>query len=226
MPCEASLKQLTALFVEDEESLLTLLVSALGKKFKHYTTATNGLEGIEKAKEVHPDIIISDITMPHMDGLTMAERIHADTPDLPIVILSAYSDKEKLLGAIDAGIAKYFIKPFDPDELLSYLCILAEKHYRPEKAKLIPPYYFDEANHTLLREGRVVRLTPRELDLISYLIKAPNHIISKEEISERIGKETKASDESVRVFIRRLREKTDRDFIQNLPKQGYVLGLA
>jgi len=224
MSCDKSLKNLTALFVEDEESLLGLLISALGNRFKHYATAKNGIEGIEKTKEVQPDIIISDITMPHMDGLTMAKKIHADSPDLPIVILSAYSDKEKLLSAIDVGIAKYFIKPFDPDELLSYLCTLAKKLSAADACKLIAPYQFDKEHKKLLREGRIVKLTLRELDLISYLIAAPNHIISNEEIKTLIGKGEKASDESVRVFIRRLREKTDKAFIQNLPKQGYLLG--
>ena len=226
MSRETVLNNFTALFVEDEESLLSLLVSALGKKFKHYSVATNGLEGLKKAKTEQPDIIISDITMPHMDGLTMAEEIHALSPDLPIVILSAYSDKEKLLGAIDAGITKYFIKPFDPDELLSYLCTLAEKMHVAHRAQLISPYQYDSQHHKLLKEGRIVKLTPRELDLISYLMEAPNHIISKEEIKILVGKGKEASDENVRVFIRRLREKTDKDFIQNLPKQGYLLGQA
>ncbi len=224
MPCKKSLQNLTALFVEDEESLLALLVSALGSKFKAYATAQNGLEGIKKTEEMKPDIIISDITMPHMDGLTMAEKIHAQSPDLPIIILSAYSDKEKLLGAIDAGIAKYFIKPFDPDELLHYLCTLSEKLYDTKALRLIEPYQFDQAHKKLLKEGQIVKLTLRELDLIAYMIEAPNHIISNEEIKTLIGKNEPASDESVRVFIRRLREKTDRNFIQNLPKQGYLLG--
>ena len=224
MSCDKSLKNLTVLFVEDEESLLGLLISALGNRFKYYTTAKNGIEGIEKTKEMQPDIIISDITMPHMDGLTMAKKIHADSPDLPIVILSAYSDKEKLLGAIDVGIAKYFIKPFDPDELLSYLCTLGEKLSATGGFKLIAPYQFDKENKKLLKEGHIVKLTLRELDLISYLIVAPNHIISNEEIKTLISKGGKASDESVRVFIRRLREKTDKAFIQNLPRQGYLLG--
>jgi len=226
MSCERSLKSLTVLFVEDEESLLTLLVSALGGKFKQYTTAKNGLEGIRQTETVKPDIIISDITMPQMDGLTMAAKIHAQSPQLPIIILSAYSDKEKLLGAIDAGIIKYFIKPFDPDELLAYLCTLAEKLSQAEATTPIPPYDFDQEHKKLLKEGHIVRLTLRELDLISYLMDAPNHIISYEEIKVLIGKGEKVSDENIRVFIRRLREKTDKAFIQNLPKQGYMLGQA
>lgn len=226
MTRKGSLKSLTALFVEDEESLLALLVSALGSKFKQYATAKNGLEGLQQAESLKPDIIISDITMPHMDGLSMAEKIHAKSPQLPIIILSAYSDKEKLLGAIDVGVSKYFIKPFDPDELLAYLCALAEKLSQAEATTLIPPYDFDWEHKKLLKEGHIVRLTLRELDLISCLMDAPNHIISNEEIKVLIGKGGKASDESVRVFIRRLREKTDKAFIQNLPKQGYMLGQA
>ena len=223
MHCDAFLKNLTVLFVEDEESLLQLLVSALGNKFRTFKTARNGVEGLQTAQTMQPDIIISDITMPLMDGLTMAEGIHAEFPDTPIVILSAYSDKDKLLHAIDAGITKYFIKPFDPDELLAYLCSLAQKIESGRQIKLIDPYTFDRKGKKLLNAHAIVRLTARELDLIAYLIEAPNHIISNEEIKVLIGKGKSVSDESVRVFIRRLREKTDKGFIQNLPKQGYVL---
>jgi len=225
MSCDKSLKNLTALFVEDEESLLGLLISALGNRFKHYDTAKNGIEGIEKAKELQPDIIISDITMPHMDGLTMAEKIHADSPDLPIVILSAYSDKEKLLGAIDVGIAKYFIKPFDPDELLEYLCSLAKKIVNTQEIRLSGAYIFDRREKRLLKHQKIVKLTARELDLIAYMAETHHHVASNEEIKKLIGKGESISDENMRVFIRRLREKTSRDFIQNLPKQGYVLHL-
>ncbi len=226
MTCKGSLKSLTALFVEDEESLLALLVSALGSKFKQYATAKNGLEGIRQTETVKPDIIISDITMPHMDGLSMAEKIHAKSPQLPIIILSAYSDKEKLLGAIDVGVSKYFIKPFDPDELLHYLCTLAKKLRTQERPKLIEPYHFDRLHKKLLKHGQIVKLTPRELNLIACLLEAPNQIISHEEIKVLIGKTAPASDENLRVFIRRLREKTEKTFIQSLPKQGYMLGQA
>jgi len=223
MSCDDRLKNLTVLFVEDEESLLLLLVSALGKKFRKYDIAKDGIEGLQKVKEINPDIIISDITMPGMDGLSMAEEVHAQNTHLPIIILSAYSDRDKLLHAIDAGITKYFIKPFDPDELLAYLCTLADKIENAQQIRLMDPYSFDSKEKKLLKNHKVIKLTTRELDLIAYLIKTPNHIISNEKIKEIIGKGKTVSDESVRVFIRRLREKTDKALIQNLPKQGYLL---
>ncbi len=223
MPCDTFLKNLTVLFVEDEESLLQLLVSALGKKFRKFEIAKDGLEGLQKAEEMKPDIIISDITMPRMDGLSMAEKIHVQMPHLPIVILSAYSDRDKLLHAIDAGITKYFIKPFDPDELLAYLCTLAQKLEYAQQVRLMDPYTFDSKEKKLLKDHKIVKLTTRELDLFAYLIKTPNHVISNDMIKEIIGKGKTVSDESIRVFIRRLREKTDKALIQNLPKQGYML---
>jgi len=226
MHCDAFLKNLTVLFVEDEESLLQLLTSALGSKFHAFAVAKDGLEGLQLAKEMKPDIVISDITMPHMDGLTMAEKIHEIFSDMPIVILSAYSDQEKLLHAIDASIAKYFIKPFDPEELLEYLCTLAQKLYDTAAVKLLKPYRFDREHRKLLKGEHIVKLTLREVNLISHLIEAPNHVISNQEIRKIIGKNGEATDEGVRVFIRRLREKTEKDFIQNIPKQGYLLGQA
>ncbi|NKQ40401.1 MAG: response regulator transcription factor [Sulfurovum sp.] len=226
MNCEKSLKNLTVLFVEDEESLLQMLVSALGSHFGDYNIAKNGTEGLLMAQREKPDIIISDITMPEMDGLTMAEKIHLDMPSLPIIILSAYSDQDKLLHAIDLGITKYFIKPFDPDELLEYLCMLAKKIENSQQIKLSDSYRYDSKNKKLLKNQHIVKLTTRELSLIAYLIDAPNHIISNEKIKELIGKDGYLSDESVRVFIRRLREKTDKNFVQNLPKQGYLLTVS
>ncbi len=223
MSCDNRLKNLTVLFIEDEESLLQLLVSALGKKFRKFDMARDGEEGLQKVKEIQPDIIISDITMPKMDGLHMAEKIHTHNPHIPIIILSAYSDRDKLLHAIDAGITKYFIKPFDPDELLAYLCTLAGKLKNARLIHLIDPYSFDSKEKKLLKNNKVVKLTIREIDLITYLIYTHNHIISNEKIKEIIGKGKPISDENIRVFIRRLREKTDKYFIQNLPKQGYML---
>jgi DNA-binding response OmpR family regulator len=225
MQCDASLKNLTALFVEDEESLLQLLVSALGDKFRNYEIARDGAEGLEVALRLKPDIIISDITMPIMDGLSMAEEIHKIYTNIPVIILSAYSDRDKLLHAIEAGVTKYFIKPFDPDELLEYLCGLAEKIDSGQKIKLISTFVFDKTTKKLLSNGNIVKLTTRELELLAFLLESPNHMISNDEIKVLIGKGKEATDENVRVFIRRLREKTDRGIIQNLPKQGYALYL-
>ncbi|HIP60960.1 MAG TPA: response regulator transcription factor, partial [Sulfurovum sp.] len=149
--------------------------------------------------------------------------IHQYNPSLPIIILSAYSEKEKLLHAIDAGVTKYFIKPFDIDELLEFLCTLAKKMDSSQRVKLLKPYHYDTKHKKLFKDNKIVRLTTREIDLIAYLVDSRSGVITNEKIKEKLSGSKKVSDESVRVFIRRLREKTDKEFIKNLPKQGYML---
>ena len=226
MPCKKLLKNISVLFIEDEEKLLQRMIDAIGAKFALFETAGNGEEGLSKSRAMKPDIIITDITMPKMDGLTMAEKIRQETLSVPIIILSAYSEKEKLLHAIDAGVVKYFIKPFDIDELLEYLCSLTKKMDSSHKVKLLNPYYFNIKHKKLSKNNSIVRLTTREIDLISYLIEAPNRLITNAKIKEKLNEGQVVSDESVRVFIRRLREKTDKEFIKNLPKQGYMLQIS
>ncbi len=86
-----------------------LLKDALADYFFSFTIANNGEEGLEKYKKINPDIIITDIMMPKLDGLEMTKRIREENETIPIIVLSAFSDKEKLLKAIDIGITKYFI---------------------------------------------------------------------------------------------------------------------
>jgi len=223
MPCKKLLKNISVLFIEDEEKLLQRMIDAIGAKFALFETAGNGEEGLRKSRAMKPDIIITDITMPKMDGLEMAEAIHRHSPSLPIVILSAYSDKEKLLHAIDAGVTKYFIKPFDIDELLEFLCTLAKKMDLSQRVNLLKPYHYDTKHKKLFKDNKIVRLTTREIDLIAYLVDSKSGVITNKKIKEKLSDSKKVSDESVRVFIRRLREKTDKEFIKNLPKQGYML---
>jgi DNA-binding response OmpR family regulator len=115
---ESVLKELKILFVEDEVNISKLLKDALSDYFYSFTVASDGIEGLEKFKNINPDIVITDIMMPNLDGLEMTKEIRTINEDIPIIVLSAFSDKEKLLKAIDIGITKYFIKPFDPEEVL------------------------------------------------------------------------------------------------------------
>ena len=120
-----SLQCLKVLLVEDEENLAALLKSAIGDSFYSFTIAKDGEEGLIKFSQLMPDIVITDITMPKLNGLDMAKEIKKIDSTIPIIILSAYSQKEMLLNAIDVGVVKYFIKPFDPDELMSYISTLS-----------------------------------------------------------------------------------------------------
>ena len=115
------LKKLKILFVEDEQKIASLIKEAIGGYFYKFLIAKDGAEALEIYYKFAPDIVIADINMPILNGLDMAKEIRKDNKEIPIIILSAFSEKEKLFQAIDVGVGKYFLKPYDPDALLDYI---------------------------------------------------------------------------------------------------------
>jgi len=223
MSCYAKLAHLNVLLVEDETRLAELLKTAIGDYFSTFEVAHDGIAGLDAFRALQPDIVITDITMPNMTGLELAEKIKKEKSDVPIIILSAYSDKEKLLGAIDVGVVKYFIKPFDPEELLSYLCTLVEKMKKESLVKLKAPFTYDLQSEQLFKKGVLVHLSKRESRFIAQLLQSPNHYLSNETIKRSLWPNEDVSDERLRTFIKRLRQKSDKSLIENISGQGYVL---
>jgi DNA-binding response OmpR family regulator len=211
------------LCVEDEVNLAHLIRGALGSRFKEFLLAYNGEEGLDIFRARHPDVVITDITMPGMDGLEMAREIHRINPEIPIIVLSAYSDKEKLLGAIDAGIVKYFIKPFDPEELLGYLESLAEKLAQDRQIYLEPGFLYDRGEGILYRGKDPLYLNEREHRFLDTLLSKPGHILDSAAIKELLWPGERTTDDAVRVFINRFRQKTDRELIRNRSGVGYYI---
>ncbi len=226
MSCSARLAGLKVLLVEDETTLAELLKEAIGDYFVEFTIAHNGIEGLEAFRQRRPDIVITDITMPKMDGLELAAAIKSENPATPVIILSAYSDKQKLLGAIDVGVVKYFIKPFDPEELLDYLCRLAERIKRDSRIKLLEPFEYDLQSEQLFKNGVLVHLSKRESRFIAQLLHSPNHYLSNEAIKSALWEGEEVSDDRLRTFIKRVRQKSDKSLIENISGQGYHLAVA
>lgn len=220
---EALLKELKILFVEDEVNISKLLKDALSDYFYSFTVASDGLEGLEKFKSVNPDIVITDILMPNLDGLEMTKEIRKIDENTPIIVLSAFSDKEKLLKAIDIGITKYFIKPFDPEEVLEYLIFLANKLNKNRIVCLNEFFSFDINTSNLFENDKIVNITKREKKFISLLLSNRNDITSSEIIKKELWEEEEITDERLRTFIKRFRAKTDKELIKNISGQGYII---
>jgi DNA-binding response OmpR family regulator len=219
-----SLKDLKVLLVEDEEKLATLLKSSIGDYFYTFSIANDGKDGLDKFTKVLPDIVISDIMMPKLDGLQMAQKIKKINPNIPIIILSAFSEKEKLLNAIDVGVVKYFIKPFDPDELLDYIVTLS-KTIKSEPLIFNDGFTFNKTKRSLYKEEKYVPLTKREVMFMELLIDNISSITDSELIKETLWKDGKGTDVTLRSFIKRLRIKTSKDLINNIKGEGYQIVL-
>lgn len=216
-------KELKVLIVEDESKLAILLKEAISSYCYSITLAVDGKEGIEKFLKVKPDIVITDIMMPNLDGLDMTLELKKISPNIPIIILSAFSDKEKLLKAIDVGISKYFIKPFDPDEVLNYINKLAQEINKQRVIKLKDNFTFDNNTKNLYQNKILIRITKREKHFLELLIKNQNAILNIKDIKSNLWDNNAISDERVRTFVKRFRIKTSKTIINNISGQGYTL---
>jgi putative nucleotidyltransferase with HDIG domain len=115
----AFLQTLSLLYVEDDDETRATLGRYLGRRFKQMDTAANGQEGLDLFRAKHHDIIITDIKMPVMDGLQMAEKVKDIADDTPIVVITAYSDLDYMLRSIELGIDHYVLKPVSLDRLMT-----------------------------------------------------------------------------------------------------------
>ncbi|EAH5938565.1 TPA: response regulator transcription factor [Campylobacter jejuni] len=183
-------------------------------------------EGLKKFKKFKPDLVITDIAMPIMDGLDMAREIKEISDDVPIVVLSAYSEKERLLRSIDIGIDKYLIKPVDIEELFKVLdYLIGEKIEANMLVKISEEYQFNKTKRTLIHNGKEIVLTKKELAFISLLLKQPGVLVLHEDIKKNVWIGEHVSDTAVRTFIKRVRDKVGEDFIKNVPSLGYKINI-
>ncbi len=212
------LKNLKVLLVEDEENLSSLLKASIGDNFCDFIIADNGNEGMCKFLEISPDIIITDIMMPELNGLEMAKEIRVANQDIPIIILSAFSEKEKLLSAIDIGITKYFIKPFDPDELLEYISTLNNKS---KIIQLNDGFTFNIIKKSLHKDDKYIVLSKKEVTFIMLLLKDISNITDLETIKTELWKDSQGNDIRLRSLIKRFRIKTSKNILQNIKGRGY-----
>lgn len=220
------MKNLFLMIVEDEDKLRDGLSAALAPFFSKLINAKNGDEGLKKFKKYNPDLVITDILMPIVDGLDMAKSIKAMSKDTPIIVLSAYSEKERLLRAIDIGIDKYLIKPVDVEELLLIIELIKnEKIGTNSLININELYKFDKIKRVLIKDDEEIALTKKELAFICLLIKQMGALVLHEDIKTHIWTNEKVSDTAIRTFIKRVRDKVGDELIKNVPGLGYKIKL-
>jgi len=123
------IKKINLLYVEDEESVREILSKKLERFVKELYVAKDGEDGYSKYLEFKPDIILTDITMPKLNGIEMSKKIREDNKTIPIIIISAHSDSNFLIDAIDCGITSYLLKPINKNKLLDLLEVNAKNVY-------------------------------------------------------------------------------------------------
>ena len=202
------------LIVDDEELLVKGIRFNLQNDGYETITGKDGLEAVALAKEENPDLIILDVMMPNMDGLTACSRIR-EFSSVPIILLTAKSDDmDKLLG-FDNGADDYITQPFNILELKARVRALLRRSQtgtQQSNTLAIGNIVLDLDARNAYKSGEIVDLTAREYDVIEFLMKNPNKVYSRENLLDSIWSYEYRSDiRTVDVHVRRLREKLEDD---------------
>lgn len=213
---------LSLLIVEDEKNIAHLMGDILAPLFYEMHYAQDGLSGLNKFKKLRPDIVICDVLMPLKDGLSLAKSIKDLSPNTPIIVISAHSDKEKLLKAIDVNVNKYLIKPVIPEELIASVKSLVSNMSKVTK---MGDYSIDYMKSTFKTLEFEVELTKKELALLKALSEPIGRVVSLDEIKEVCWGKSDVKDGSVRTFIKRFRDKLGVNIIKNITSTGYKIVL-
>ncbi|MEA3371527.1 MAG: response regulator transcription factor [Campylobacterota bacterium] len=219
----------TLLYVEDDRSVVEDVVFLLDDYFDKIVVAYDGLEAVEKFFESQPDIVILDINIPKLDGLEVATKIREQDSEVPIMFLTAHSERERLLRAIGLGVSNYLVKPFDTDEFKAMVEKLISKIENRSLIPLSNDFFFNTKTDTLLYENRKFIPTKKELELIKLLSDNRHKYFSACEIAtellSRNAEDSKCS--SIVQLISRLKNKvldfyeTEKFFIENIYGVGY-----
>lgn len=203
------------LVVDDEELLVKGIRFNLQNDGYEVITGSNGIEAVEKTVALSPDLIVLDIMMPQMDGLTACARIR-EFSDVPIILLTAKSDDMDKLMGFEQGADDYLTKPFNILELKARIRALLRRsgtRAANEVSDLtIGTIRLDLNARNAYRAGQLVDLTAKEFDVIEFLMKNPNRVYSREALLDTIWAYDYRNDiRTVDVHIRRLREKLEEE---------------
>ncbi|OMP66754.1 response regulator transcription factor [Domibacillus epiphyticus] len=214
------------LIVEDEERIARVLELELEHEGYVTNKVFDGLDALSAFRREEYDLILLDIMLPGMDGMAVLRRIRQGS-HVPVIMLTAKDDVIDKVNGLDLGANDYVTKPFDMDELLARIRVaLRQSTQVPSLAAA--DLSINEESREVLRAGESIDLTPREYDLLLYLMKNKRHVLSREQLLDGVwGYDYYGDTNVVDVYIRYLRNKIDKPFdvplIHTVRGVGYVL---
>lgn len=205
----------SVLVVDDEKSIVEFIELNLKRQGFTVLKAYTGQEGVNIARESNPSVIVLDVMLPDIDGFEVCRAIR-EFSMAPIIMLTARGeDVDKIIG-LEMGADDYMVKPFNPRVLAAKINAMLRRLSvkvlsSPPSSIIIDDIKMDLINRTLFKSETQIELTPREFDLLKFLVQNPNKLLKRDEIIEEIWKQEYVDHRSVDVHIRRLREKIERD---------------
>ncbi len=198
------------LVVDDEAQLLRVLRRILTSHNYSVRTAEDGEAALEVFDEWRPDLVLTDLQMPNMDGLALCKRLRT-VSDIPIVVLSVKDEEKAVVEALDAGVDDYITKPFGADELVARIrSVLRRAPAREKDIIQTGGFNLDIAGHKATLNGEVLKLTPKEFDLLVCFVKNPERVLTHSQLLRAVwGEYYSEQADALRVLVAYLRKKIE-----------------
>lgn len=223
----------TILIVEDEKRVADLLKMGLEEAGYITLVAYDGAMGLRLFQSNSVQLVISDIILPKLDGFELCKEIRKVNKSIPIMMLTALGSTDDKLDGFDSGADDYMVKPFDFREVLARVRALIKR--RPETEELpssisYADLFIDLNKRNVKRAGQDIKLSPKEYNLLVYMVENAEKVISRIDIAEKVwSTHFDTGTNFIDVYINYLRKKIDRDFDRKLihtkPGVGFILSL-
>jgi DNA-binding response OmpR family regulator len=227
------------LLIEDEKNIVQIVRDALEDDGFFVSVATDGKQGLDLALSEDFDLIVLDIMLPGIDGFNICEKIKKQKVTLPIVMLTAKSQEKDKLRGLELGADDYVTKPFSVKEFTARInaCLRMVEVHKKAKAESPKVIEFDDikidfSKMEVLKKGKHIQFTKRELDILRYLINRKDQIVSRNELLDVIwGYEVAPVTRTIDVFIARLRKKIEKNparpsHLKSVRSVGYILEMV
>lgn len=215
---------LSILIVDDEIKIREVVKEYAKVSGYECDEATNGLQAIEKVKSRDYDCIILDIMMPELDGFSACKKIK-EIKDIPVIMLSARTEEDDKLFSFDMGVDDYVVKPFSPKELMARIKVVCDRRNKHSNDKYVfEDLVIDIDGREVYIEGSKVMLTPKELDLLIFLVENKNVALGREKILSSVwNTDFYGDDRTVDTHIKMLRNDLGkyREYIVTVRGMGY-----
>ncbi|PYP89835.1 MAG: DNA-binding response regulator [Candidatus Angelobacter sp. Gp1-AA117] len=201
------------LVVDDETQITRVLKTTLSSQGYEVKTATNGEEGFNATMDWLPDLIITDLSMPRMNGVELCRAVR-ERSQVPIIVLSVRGDEKNKIEALDAGADDYVTKPFSANELLARIRANLRRVAAGKESVSEPieqgDFFIDPEARIVRVDGKEIHLTPKEFDLLVYMARHPNKVLTHRVLLNAVwGGDSVQQPEYLRVFINQLRKKIE-----------------
>jgi len=198
------------LIIEDDDRIRPLLMRSLDQRGYAVDSAVTGMEGLQRAIETRPDLVILDLGLPDVDGTQVLTMLRA-VSDVPVIVASARDDDPSLVSCLDAGADDYVVKPYTTAQLEARIRAVLRRTSggrTPRQSLVVGGLELDAAARRVTLDGEPVELSPREFDLLRHLAERAGEVVTKKQLLTEVWQQAwGGSDKTVDVHLSWLRKK-------------------